>query len=78
MHSPSGKSLARRFAPGAGVRKTLRLQTRYETRAFHRNHWRPALLRALLEHDTFTEGGFAEVLPILDDMLEDLEGEAGE
>lgn len=70
--------LAHRAEGQAGVRKTLRLQTRYETRAFHRNHWRPALLRALLAHEAFTEGAFAEVLPIQDDMLEDLEGEPGE
>ncbi len=70
--------LAHRAEGQAGVRKTLRLQTRYETKAFHRNHWRPALLRALLAHEAFTEGAFAEVLPIQNDMLEDLEGEPGE
>jgi hypothetical protein len=59
----------------AGVQKMLRLQTRYETNTFHRNHWRPALLRALLAHDGFTNGGFADVLPIQDAMLEDLDGE---
>jgi len=36
--------LAHRAEGQAGVRRTLRLQARYETRAFHRNHWRPALL----------------------------------
>jgi hypothetical protein len=55
-----------------GVRTMLRLQTRYERRAFHRNHWRPALLWALTNHDGFTDGGFAEVLPIPADMLSDL------
>ncbi len=56
-----------------GVRTVLRLQTRYETRAFHRNHWRPTLLRALASHDHFTGGAFSEVLPIPHDMLVDLE-----
>lgn len=26
-----------------GVRKLLQLQANYETKAFHRNHWRPVL-----------------------------------
>jgi hypothetical protein len=55
-----------------GVRTMLRLQLRFERRAFHRNHWRPALLQALAGHDGFTDGGFAEVLPIPADMLSDL------
>lgn len=57
----------------AGVRAMLRLQARYETTAFHRNHWRPVLLKSLAAHDEFTGGSFAAVLPIPDDMLEDLE-----
>ncbi len=65
--------LAYRAGGQAGVRRTLRVQERYETRAFHRNHWRPALLRALKAHDGFTGGGFAAVLPIQDDMLDDLD-----
>lgn len=65
--------LANRGTGQEGVRKTLKLQKRYEIKAFHRNHWRPALLRALADHDDFTGGGFAEVLPILDDMLDDLD-----
>lgn len=65
--------LAFRGAGQAGVRKTLRLQTRYETRAFHRNHWRPALLRALTLHDDFTGGAFADILPMPEDMLDDLD-----
>lgn len=64
------------LAYGAGgqesVRTILRLQSRYETTAFHRNHWRPTLLRALTDHDAFTDGGFAVVLPIPADMLSDL------
>jgi hypothetical protein len=63
---------------GAGgqesVRAMLRIQAAVETRAFHRNHWRPALLRALEEHDGFTNGGFATVLPIPANMLGDLAG----
>ena len=55
-----------------GVCTILRLQARFERRAFHRNHWRPVLLRALTDHDGFTSGGFAEVLPIPADMLSDL------
>lgn len=66
--------LAHRAKGQAGVRQMLRLQARYETQAFHRNHWRPALLRALCAHDGFTDGGFAAVLPIQNDMLDDLDG----
>ena len=65
--------LAHRAEGQVGVRRTLRLQGRYETRAFHRNHWRPALLRALSEHEGFTDGGFANVLPIPADLLDDLD-----
>ena len=65
--------LAHRADGQAGVRRILRLQERYETRKFHRNHWRPALLRALTEHSGFTDGGFAEVLPIQAEMLDDLD-----
>lgn len=66
--------LAHRGTGQEGVRRTLRLQTRYEVKAFHRNHWRPALLRALTDHDGFTGGGFADVLPLSEEMLNDLEG----
>lgn len=65
--------VAYRAAGRQGVRSTLRLQTRFETQAFHRNHWRPALLRALANHKAFTDGGFAQVLPISEEMLEDIE-----
>jgi hypothetical protein len=57
-----------------GVRRLLRAQTKYEIGAFHRNHWRPALLRALSSHDGFIAGGFATVLPLSEEMLVDLEG----
>ncbi|MBB3988426.1 hypothetical protein GGQ68_004783 [Sagittula marina] len=66
--------LAHRAEGQVGVQRTLRLQARYETSAFHRNHWRPTLMRALSELDEFTGGGFAAVLPIPDDMLDDLDG----
>lgn len=62
VHSANGQD---------GVRTMLRLQAHFERRAFHRNHWRPALLRALTDHDGFMNGGFAEVLPIPADMLSD-------
>jgi hypothetical protein len=51
-------------AGSAGVAGFLSLQAAYETRAFHRNHWRPALLRALAAHVAFINGGFAQVLPL--------------
>ena len=65
--------LAFRGSGQEGVRKTLRLQTRYETKAFHRNHWRPTLLRALTLDDGFTSGVFAEILPMPEEMLDDLD-----
>lgn len=65
--------LAYRGMGQEGVRKLLRLQTNYEIRAFHRNHWRPTLLQALADHDAFTAGGFADVLPLSEEMLRDLE-----
>jgi len=56
-----------------GVARYLRLQAKYETKApFHRNHWRPVLLRALAALHPFVDGGFAEVLPMDEEMLEDL------
>lgn len=61
-------------AGSAGVAQFLDLQARHETRApLHRNHWRPVLLRALAAHAPFTEGGFANVLPIDQAMLAELE-----
>ncbi|TAV37269.1 HNH endonuclease [Rhizobium ruizarguesonis] len=56
----------------AGVRSLLRSQARYEAAVFYRNHWRPVLLRALADLDAFTEGGFADVLPVTDEMIEGL------
>lgn len=50
----------------------LELQARYERRQFYRNHWRPTLLGALARHDEFTNGGFKDVLPLPDDVLDDI------
>jgi hypothetical protein len=55
-----------------GVRSLLRSQANYETNLFYRNHWRPVLLRALADLDAFTEGGFANVFPVSDEMIEGL------
>lgn len=57
-----------------GVRGILRIQAQFEITAFHRNHWRPVLLQALADLDEFTNGGFAVVLPIPENMIEDMEG----
>lgn len=70
--------LASRSSGQQGVQKMLRLQAKCETKAFHRNHWRPVLLRALRRFDAFTAGGFADVLPIPDDMIDDLENDDDE
>ncbi|WP_299380661.1 HNH endonuclease signature motif containing protein [uncultured Kiloniella sp.] len=56
-----------------GVRNILLLQSQFETTAFHRNHWRPVLLRALADLDEFTDGGFAVIYPIPESMIEDME-----
>ncbi|MDX0949875.1 HNH endonuclease [Sinorhizobium medicae] len=53
------------------VQNFLRLQARYEIGAFYRNHWRPTLLAALADNNEFTDGGFAEVLHIPEDLLDD-------
>ena len=55
-----------------GVRAFLKLQSRFEMQAFYRNHWRPTLLGALASHDQFTDGGFAAVLPMPKDILDDI------
>jgi hypothetical protein len=56
----------------AGVRAFLKAQARHEHRVFYRNHWRPTLLAALAQHDAFINGGFADVLPVDKDILDDL------
>lgn len=45
------------------IRSFLSMQRQVESAAFHRNHWRPALLRALSEHEEFCAGAFMDVLP---------------
>lgn len=47
-----------------GVRSFLNRQAQVERIAFHLNHWRPVLLRALADHEGFCGGGFREVLPV--------------
>lgn len=59
----------------AGVKAHLRGQARYETGRFYRNHWRPTLLHALVQHDAFCDGGFAEVFAVPTDVLEDALGQ---
>lgn len=56
-----------------GVAKLLRAQAKRESKKpFHRNHWRAALMRALVDNNDFCDGGFAKVLPIDQEMLDDL------
>ena len=64
--------LQRRFGGQHSVRSFLNLQARFETLKFYRNHWRPTLLAALARHDGFTDGGFAEVLPLPADLIDDV------
>lgn len=72
----SGHAVALHLHFGSGgaksVRKFLKLQARYEVGEFYRNHWRPTLLNALAAHDEFTDGGFADVLPMPQDILDDI------
>jgi hypothetical protein len=56
----------------AAVTRFLQLQARYESVRFYRNHWRPVLLRALASHAPFVDGGFATVLPIPQDIRDDM------
>jgi hypothetical protein len=56
----------------AAVINFLQLQARYESVRFYRNHWRPVLLRALAAHEPFVDGGFATVLPIPQDIRDDM------
>jgi len=55
-----------------GVREFLQFQARYETGRFYRNHWRPVLLRALATYLPFVNGGFAAVLPVPQEILNDM------
>jgi len=54
------------------VRKFLKAQAKVEQIAFYRNHWRPTLLSALADHDVFIDGGFCAVLPISQEILDDI------
>jgi hypothetical protein len=54
---------------GEGVRTFLLRQAAVERMAYYRNHWRPVLLSALAEHDAFCAGGFADVLPMGQDIV---------
>lgn len=49
---------------GPAIRSFLEAQRQVELGAFHLNHWRPALLRALSEHGEFCAGAFMDVLPV--------------
>jgi hypothetical protein len=57
--------LATTFEAGGSetVRAFLSRQANVERRVFHRNHWRPVLLGALVDHEGFCAGGFQDVLP---------------
>ncbi|MFV1593837.1 HNH endonuclease signature motif containing protein [Phaeobacter sp. JH20_36] len=59
----TGLHMAAEFGGGDGVKRYLGKQASIETDAFHRNHWRPVLLNALVNHDEFCNGGFKDVLP---------------
>lgn len=54
-----------------GVRTFLNSQAMYEIARFHRNHWRPVLLMALVECQDFCDGGFADILLLPDEFLAD-------
>lgn len=56
------------------VRTYLSRLLSHATIAYYRNHWQPALLRALAGHDEFVDGGFATVFPVPQDILNDLLG----
>ncbi len=51
------------------VRGFLLAQADVEETAFHRNHWRPLLLRALADHEDFCGGGFRDILPTPPDAV---------
>ncbi|MGY2257998.1 HNH endonuclease [Pseudomonas sp. SDO55104_S430] len=65
--------LQHRVGGQASVESFLSLQARFEKGKFYLNHWRPTLLRALARHNEFTDGGFAQVLPLSDDVLDDID-----
>ena len=47
-----------------GVKLFLEQQAKTEFTCFHRNHWRPVLLRSLSNHQGFCDGGFLNILPV--------------
>lgn len=55
------------------VRRSLILNAKHETACFYRNHWRPTLLAALAGNEDFINGGFADVFPVAEDLLEDID-----
>lgn len=72
----SSHAVALHLQHNAGGRESvasfLEFQARYERRRFYRNHWRPTLLSALAQHHDFIDGGFKYVLPLPDDVLDDI------
>lgn len=68
----TGLHLSSRYGGQEAVRSFLRTQADYESVVLHRNHWRPVLLRALADHDGFTDSGFSEVLQVPQEMIDDL------
>ena len=60
--------LASQFGGAAGLRSFLDIQSRIEFERFHSNHWRPLLLLALKNHETFCDGDFLQLLPIPQNM----------
>ncbi|MEZ2129751.1 MULTISPECIES: HNH endonuclease [unclassified Sinorhizobium] len=55
--------LSFRLGANAGVRDFLIQQAQVEFARFHRNHWRPVLLRALAADHGFCNGDFMSILP---------------
>jgi hypothetical protein len=72
----SGHAIALHLSASSGgsvaVRTFLQLQARYEAGQFYRDHWRPVLLRALAAHPPFVNGGFAIVLPVPQEIRDDM------
>lgn len=72
----SGHAIALHLSFSAGgsnaVRSFLELQARYESGRFYRNHWRPVLLQALAAYPLFVDGGFSTVLPVPQDIRDDM------
>lgn len=59
------------LAEGANsIKAYLKTQSKHSKNEYHLNHWQPVLLRALSESDAFCEGGFIDVLPVDQEILE--------